>query len=831
MDKFEKNDLFHSKRSQGNRLFKKSSVLVMMLGLTGCFSSSNDKDLSPIADAGKDASVLEQTVATLDGSGTAIQGQISGITWQQTGGETVTLSSTSDPLATFTTPTTTEALSLTFQITVTDNDGRTASDSVTYSVTPVNENPTAVAGTDQNILGGETVTMASSSTDSDGSIAAYSWVQTAGPAVTLTGADTDTASFVAPLLEEITEIVFELTVTDNEGGTATDAVSINVGSQYSLADPINGGRLYSKFWAEESGFSLNNSNLQDQSELDAISGKSNFFRCKQCHGWDRLGREGGYSNRGPKTSRPNISPVNLAELAKVETSAEIFDAIKNGDGVRRDVTADLSAYDPAVDNAARVTGDQMPNFSQILTDAQIWDIVKYLREGAYDTSQLYDITFDDGVYPNKGRTFSNIGKDGDVDLGDTIYSDKCGTCHGEQGTSFLVDNSEFTIGAFNRAKPYEEQHKIKFGNLGTTMPAHPDLSTDDAKNLLKALTDTVKYPGTKTPFNSADGIKGGQLFSKFWATETGFTLDNSKLVDQTQLDNISSNSDFFRCKQCHGWDRLGREGGYSNRGPKTSRPNIAPINLAALVKAETSEEIFDAIKNGDGVRRDINSDLSTYDPDTNNVIGDQMPNFSQILTDDQIWAIVNFLQREAYDTTKLYDVVFDNGTYPNKGRTFENVGKDGDEAHGITVYDENCSSCHGADGTAFLVDHSEFTIGAFNRAKPYEEQHKIKFGSLGTIMPSHPRVTENDAKDLMKALSNTTLFPDTQPVALDGATMFVSKCGGCHTGNGLGSGTVKDVTNATSTLINGAISTVPEMATFSTLTAEEIQAIADAIAL
>ncbi|MFK5947606.1 MAG: c-type cytochrome, partial [Methylococcales bacterium] len=822
MDKFTKNYFFHSQRTHENQRFKKLSMLVMMLGLTGCFSSSSDKDLSPIADAGRDATVLEQTVAALDGSGTAMQGQISGVSWQQTGGESVTLSDTTDPLATFTTPVTTETLSLTFQITVTDNDGRTATDSVTYSVAPVNDDPTAVAGTDQNIIGGETVTMQSASSDSDGSITGYSWIQTAGPTVTLTGADTETASFIAPLLEEITELVFDLTVTDNEGGTATDSVSINVGSKYALADGVNGGRLYSKFWATESGFSLTNSNLQDQSELDAISGKSNFFRCKQCHGWDRLGRDGGYSNRGPKTSRPNISPVNLAELVKVETSAQIFDAIKNGDGVRRDVTADLSIYDPAVDNAARVIGDQMPNFSQILTDDQIWDIVKYLKEEAYDTAQLYDITFDDGVYPNKGRTFSNIGKDGDVDLGDTIYNDKCGTCHGTQGTSFLVDHAEFTIGAFNRAKPYEEQHKIKFGNLGTEMPAHPDLSLDDAKNLLKALTDTVKYPDTQTAFNSADGIKGGQLYSKFWAEETGFSLSNSNLNNQTELDGITSKSNFFRCKQCHGWDRLGREGGYSNRAPKTSRPNIADLDLAMLAATATTGALFDAIKTGSVARRDVNTDLSTYDPATNNIIGDQMPNYSQILTDDQIWAIVNFLQREAFDTTQLYDITFDNGTYPNKGRTFSNIGKDGDATNGLTVYDNNCAACHGANGTSFLVDGDTYTVGRHVRSKPYEDQHKIKFGNLGSIMLPHPTLTTNDAKDLLKALTDEILFPDTQPVGLDGAALFVDKCGSCHTGNGLGSGSVKDITNHGVDLINAAIFTVPEMAVFSTLTTEEI---------
>ena len=831
MNKFTKNDLFHSHRIQGRKTLQKSGMFLVLLGLSGCFSNSNDKDLSPIADAGKDKSVLEQTVATLDGSGTAMQGQISGITWQQTGGESVTLSDATDPLATFTTPVTTAPLSLTFQITVTDSKGKTATDSVTLAVTPVNEDPTAAAGSDQSILGGETVTMTSTSTDSDGSIANYSWVQTAGPTVTLADADTVSANFVAPVLEDLTELMFELTVTDNEGGTATDAVSINVGSQYALADGVNGGRLYSKFWASETGFKIDNSTLQNQSELDAITGKSDFFRCKQCHGWDRLGREGGYSNRGPKTSRPNIADLNLAALASTATVDALFTALKTGSVARRDVTADLSTYDPAVDNAARVTGDQMPDYSKILTDNQMWDIVKYLKNDAYDTAQLYDITFDNGVYPAKSRTFSNIGKDGDADLGDVIYTDKCSTCHGVQGTKFLVDGNSYTVGAHVRSKPYEDQHKVKFGNLGTEMGAHPDLSINDAKNLLKALTNTVKYPDVQTDFNSADGIQGGQLYSKFWATETGFELANSNLTNQAELDAITGKSDFFRCKQCHGWDRLGREGGYSNRGPKTSRPNIADLDLAALAATATTGALFDAIKTGSVARRDVTADLTTYDPATNSTVGDQMPNYSQILTDAQIWNIVNFLKNEAFDTTQLYDITFDNGIYPAKARTFSNIGKDGDATNGLAVFDNNCASCHGADGTSILVDGGEYTVGRHVRSKPYEDQHKVKFGNLGSIMLPHPTLTTSDAKDLFKALTDVTLFPDAQAVAVDGAALFVSKCGSCHTGNGMGTGSIKDVTNHGVALINAAISTVPEMATFSTLTVEEIQAIADALVL
>jgi cysteine-rich repeat protein len=64
---------------------------------------------------------------------------------------------------------------------------------------------------------------------------------------------------------------------------------------------------------------------------------------------------------------------------------------------------------------------------------------------------------------------------------------------------------------------------------------------------------------------------------------------------------------------------------------------------------------------------------------------------------------------------------------------------------------------------------------------------------------------------------------------IDGDALFIDTCGGCHTGGGLGTGTISDVTGATSAEITDAIATVTLMNSIS-LTSEEIDAIADAIA-
>jgi hypothetical protein len=56
------------------------------------------------------------------------------------------------------------------------------------------------------------------------------------------------------------------------------------------------------------------------------------------------------------------------------------------------------------------------------------------------------------------------------------------------------------------------------------------------------------------------------------------------------------------------------------------------------------------------------------------------------------------------------------------------------------------------------VDGS-FSVGSFLRAKPYEVQHKVKFGQPGTSMGS--LLTDiADILDLYLALTNTTTYPD-----------------------------------------------------------------------
>ena len=250
---------------------------------------------------------------------------------------------------------------------------------------------------------------------------------------------------------------------------------------YDNADFKNGGIMYDKFWASESNFDQNDANLA------TLSASGDFFRCKQCHGWDGLGSAGAYISRGPKTTRPNVSGLNLYQLAQNKTATELFEAMKATNG-RRDISYDLSTYDPTTNNT---DGDKMPNYAQLLTDAQIWDLVKFMKEGMYDVSELYTINTT-GTYPTGDRTFSDVGKDGNADNGNAFYTSNCASCHGADGTALALGGR--SAGQFTREKSYEVHHKVKYGQLGSSMSGEFDMTLTEMKDLYKAMANSTNFP-------------------------------------------------------------------------------------------------------------------------------------------------------------------------------------------------------------------------------------------------------------------------------------------------------------------------------------------------
>ena len=94
---------------------------------------------------------------------------------------------------------------------------------------PANLPPVVNVGPDLFVDEGDTVYLSGLADDPDGDIASYLWEQTSGPDVVLSGAETATASFTAPEVPTDETLMFQLTVTDNEGArTPSDELTVTV---------------------------------------------------------------------------------------------------------------------------------------------------------------------------------------------------------------------------------------------------------------------------------------------------------------------------------------------------------------------------------------------------------------------------------------------------------------------------------------------------------------------------------------------------------------------------------------------------------------------------
>jgi lysophospholipase L1-like esterase len=197
----------------------------------------------PVADAGTDQHVSGGSVVVLDGAlSKDADGAIATYRWTQVDGSpAVTLIGSDTSKASFTAPDAAGgAVRLTFQLTVTDNLGVQAVDSVTVDISVP---PIADAGADQEVESGSIVNLdGSESAGGTNDLASYAWVQTSGPHVTLSDPGADKPTFSAPsgITSDVT-LTFLLTVTDAAGLQATDSCTVTVIAEHRSSGSGAGG--------------------------------------------------------------------------------------------------------------------------------------------------------------------------------------------------------------------------------------------------------------------------------------------------------------------------------------------------------------------------------------------------------------------------------------------------------------------------------------------------------------------------------------------------------------------------------------------------------------
>ncbi len=190
----------------------------------------------PVANAGPDQTVNENSFANLDGTGSSDpDGDPLTFLWTQIVGPSVTLFIPTSSTPTFTTPQVSVTTVLTFQLVVNDGKVNSSPSTVNITVLHINQPPIANAGPDQTVNVGNLVTLnGTGSSDPDGDPITFLWTQVAGPTVRLSNARVATPTFTAPKVNTSTLLTFQLVVNDGKVDSPSDSVNITV-------VPIGGG--------------------------------------------------------------------------------------------------------------------------------------------------------------------------------------------------------------------------------------------------------------------------------------------------------------------------------------------------------------------------------------------------------------------------------------------------------------------------------------------------------------------------------------------------------------------------------------------------------------
>jgi uncharacterized protein (TIGR03382 family) len=228
---------------------KADTALVFQLTVTANGQEATDTVLvtvsksnrRPVAQGPNALTENERTPLTLDAQGTDADEDSLTYLWEQVGGPRVTLEGATTPRLSFTTPEVSADTQVAFRLIVTDADGaRSEAVTVSLTVKNVNRSPVSKPRTVAGELGGQTVTLdASTSTDPDGESLTYQWAQVSGAPVSLSSSTEAVVTFAAPSSPSAQTFVFELTVTDKDGLSSKEQVTVVLGP--TPAQPQNPG--------------------------------------------------------------------------------------------------------------------------------------------------------------------------------------------------------------------------------------------------------------------------------------------------------------------------------------------------------------------------------------------------------------------------------------------------------------------------------------------------------------------------------------------------------------------------------------------------------------
>ena len=164
------------------------------------------------------------------------------------------------------------------------------------------------------------------------------------------------------------------------------------------------------------------------------------WRCKECHGWDYMGKDGAYS------------------------AGSHFTGIKGING----------AAGKPVDDIIALLKDPKHGYGDKMATADLKDLALFVSKGQVNMDEYID------------RASKKV--KGDAEKGKQMYNTVCAKCHGDKG--FLPKDMGETLGDNASGNPWEHLNKILNGQPAEKMPALRAFTRQDILNIA-AYTQTL----------------------------------------------------------------------------------------------------------------------------------------------------------------------------------------------------------------------------------------------------------------------------------------------------------------------------------------------------
>jgi len=310
--------------------------------------------------------------------------------------------------------------------------------------------------------------------------------------------------------------------------------------------------------------------------------------------------------------------------------------------------------------------EQPPHgYGAVLRGADLSDLARFVSLGQLDMAAVVDAATRRSREPAAGHEDS--------------YHTVCAGCHGADGKKV---RDAPPLGEIARERPHEALHMILNGHPSGSMPALRVLGTEAAGGML-AFLQTLPAQNL-----AASVVRGGRLYDN-WQMELR-TLPPS--VPHPAYPRTAVYAEdaprTWRCKECHGWDYLGRDGGYATGPHATGVKGIRGLAGAPLDRILA-------------------------------ILRDDTHRYGAVLKQRDLLDLARFVSLGQIDM----EAAIDRATRRARG----------DAVRAADYYRTICASCHGRDGTAIITT---VPLGRLASESPWEALHKILNGHPDEPMPA-----------------------------------------------------------------------------------------------